>query len=192
MNVPGFTASVSLDNASGSMSIPGFTAHVKTVGFYDCHWTISLFSMQTAKKLAVQSISCRKNEPARRGQEQALDETLLATVADRIVPAIRDKWQEAYWECLTECRVDGGKDCVDLCIAVSGPPKEYGRSPEPRRPRPEPQPTSPERTNPCPTGGHTETACPLGGVVGMWCRNYCGPVPMGDWYLCGICFSANF
>lgn len=50
-----------------------------------------------------------------------------------VVPAMRDPYQQAYIECLWECRAGGGTNCEATCAAESKPPKSY---PSPSGPSP--------------------------------------------------------
>jgi len=50
-----------------------------------------------------------------------------------VVPAMRDPTQQAYAECLAECRSSGGTNCAATCAVQTKPPVVY---PSPEGPPP--------------------------------------------------------
>jgi hypothetical protein len=47
----------------------------------------------------------------------------------RVIPTLRDNQQEAYRECLVDCRLSRGRNCPTLCSKVTTANIGYGVSP---------------------------------------------------------------
>lgn len=103
MNVPGFTASASLVEAKRKHSLGEF------------HHSANPAQQQQVEQLR-----------SRHGVRSNSTETPRDATDHSVVPAARDERQEAYAECLAECRMEGGTNCVNRCLVQTAPPRGYG------------------------------------------------------------------
>lgn len=103
MNIPGFTARASLDEPRGQQGV----------------------SAMCPADYQAPKLSTGRPQP-RSVDTPLLNRRARVETTSSIVPTARDERQEAYKECLDECRIEGGTNCVNECLEITASPRGSG------------------------------------------------------------------